>query len=247
MILIIRSSFLLLAVSTVSLDIATAFRNLHTTQRKLQTYKQYSDYSQEMLDAVNTERAKSGLSALCLNSKLAAAAKRHSDDMATKGYMDHDGSDGSTLSTRVTDAGYDWEALAENIAAGQTDVASVVKGWMESEGHRTNIMNADYTMLGAAYAYSAETTYTHYWTQTFGASTTDTCDSGSSNSSQPAYETQQQDVAGKTLTSQETTHTTTAESSAVKPPAVESPAVKSPAVEPPAIESTETSRCKVKM
>ncbi|POM60805.1 SCP-like extracellular protein, partial [Phytophthora palmivora] len=166
---------LLLVVSAISADTSTALNNLRT--RKLQTYSSYDDYYQQMLDAVNAERSKAGLSALCTNKKLAAAAKRHSDDMAANDFMAHDGSDGSTMSQRVTDAGYEWSAVAENVAAGQEDVASVMESWMNSEGHRANILGADYTMFGTAYAYDESTTYKHYWTQDFGAGDTEACDS----------------------------------------------------------------------
>ncbi|KAE9250225.1 hypothetical protein PF004_g3031 [Phytophthora fragariae] len=132
-----------------------------------------------MLNAVNAERVKAGLSSLCTNNKLQAAAKRHSDDMAKNNYMGHDGADGSSMSKRVTDAGYDWTAVAENVAAGQEDVKSIMESWMNSPGHRANILSADYTMLGTSYAYRESSTYKHYWTQDFGAGDTEACDSGS--------------------------------------------------------------------
>ncbi|KAG3183445.1 hypothetical protein PC116_g18290 [Phytophthora cactorum] len=179
MMAITRSSLaLVLMVSAISSDISTAFSNLRTTPRNLQTYSSYDGYFQQMLDAVNAERTKAGLSALCTNKKLAAAAARHSKDMADNDFMEHDGSDGSTMSERITDAGYAWNAVAENVAAGQEDVASVMESWMNSEGHRANILSADYTMFGTAYAYNADSTYKHYWTQDFGAGDTEACDSG---------------------------------------------------------------------
>ncbi|KAJ8509438.1 hypothetical protein ON010_g18766 [Phytophthora cinnamomi] len=132
------------------------------------------DYFAAMLARVNKERAAHGISVLCTNKKLQAAAQRHSNDMAKNNYMAHDGADGSTMSQRVTQAGYEWESVAENVAAGQEDVESVMDEWMQSEGHRENILCADYTMFGTAYAYNKDTTYGYYWTQDFASGPTET-------------------------------------------------------------------------
>ncbi|EGZ19764.1 hypothetical protein PHYSODRAFT_493104 [Phytophthora sojae] len=129
-----------------------------------------------MLAAVNKQRATGGLKPLCLNKKLHAAAQRHSDDMAAKDFMAHDGSDGSTMSERITQAGYDWESVAENVAAGQIDVADVMVAWINSPEHLENIMG-DYTMFGSAYAFNKDGTYQHYWTQDFGSGDAEECDS----------------------------------------------------------------------
>ncbi|RLN63433.1 hypothetical protein BBP00_00004171 [Phytophthora kernoviae] len=134
--------------------------------RKLQTYAQTSDYVGLMLDRVNEERAAQGLTALCLNSKLQEAAQSHSDDQAANDFMSHTGSDDSTMSERVSDADYDWNGVAENVAAGQVDVVEVMDSWMNSEGHRHNILG-DYTMLDSnpkARLYGPLEASTDYWT-----------------------------------------------------------------------------------
>jgi hypothetical protein len=82
------------------------------------------------------------------------------------------------MNERVTQVGYDWSSVAENVAAGQVDVDAVMEAWMNSPGHRENILG-DYTMLGCAYAYNADTTYQHYWTQDFGTGDAEGCDGGS--------------------------------------------------------------------
>ncbi|KAE9021518.1 hypothetical protein PR002_g12222, partial [Phytophthora rubi] len=128
-----------------------------------------------MLAAVNKQRATGGLKPLCLNKKLHAAAQRHSNDMAAKDFMAHDGSDGSSMSERITQAGYDWSAVAENVAAGQIDVAGVMVAWINSPEHLENIMG-DYTMFGSAYAFNKDGTYQHYWTQDFGSGDAEQCD-----------------------------------------------------------------------
>ncbi|EEY56883.1 SCP-like extracellular protein [Phytophthora infestans T30-4] len=130
-----------------------------------------------MLARVNQERAAHGLPALCTNKKLQDAAQRHSNDQAASNFMGHTGTDGTSVSERITRANYDWSAVAENVAAGQADVDSVMENWMNSPGHRENILG-DYTMLGCAYAHHADTTYQHYWTQDFGSGEAEACDGG---------------------------------------------------------------------
>ncbi len=132
-----------------------------------------------MLAAVNTRR-RAGASCgaqgsfgpapdLAWNAALTQAAVAHSDDMVSHNFFDHTGSDGSTLGSRATAAGYVWSALGENIAAGQGTVAEVVDGWMKSDGHCANLMNASYRDIGVAcVAGNAGTTYRTYWTQDFG-------------------------------------------------------------------------------
>ncbi|KAJ8566385.1 hypothetical protein ON010_g6741 [Phytophthora cinnamomi] len=277
---ITRSSLvLLLFISVVSSNLSAASSYLRTTPRNLQSVKQSveqtagqsstvsGDYYKQMLDAVNAERAKAGLSALCTNSKLQAAAKRHTDDMAKNNYMAHDGADGSTMSQRVTDAGYAWTAVAENVAAGQEDVKSVMESWMNSPGHRANILGADYTMMGTSYAYSESSTYKHYWTQDFGAGDTETCEGDSSQTanqtnqsaqSDQTDQTQQQDqVAGETSVKSDYTPSTTAPATkaptatsppaTTTPPATPSPVATEPATKAPAqTPAPQTPGCKAK-
>ncbi|EGZ30305.1 hypothetical protein PHYSODRAFT_421947, partial [Phytophthora sojae] len=142
--------------------------------RHLQTYSQ-TGFQSLLLAAVNKERAACGLPSLCMSSKLQSAAQKHSNDMAAKNYMSHTGSDGSSMSQRITASGYQWTDIAENVAAGQKDVAAVMKSWMNSAGHKQNILSKDYTMFGCGYAYSAKSSYKHYWTQDFGAGSGESC------------------------------------------------------------------------
>jgi uncharacterized protein YkwD len=155
---------------------------LRQSVRRLQTYSQLSDYEGQMLERVNQERSAQGLPALCANSKLQQSAQRHSDDQAAHDLMNHTGSDGSSMAQRITEAGYEWRGVAENVAAGQDDVSQVMDDWMNSEGHRHNILG-DYTMLGVAYAYTSEGVYHHFWTQDFGRSDTEQCDDGTTPAS----------------------------------------------------------------
>ncbi|SER21884.1 CAP domain-containing protein [Neolewinella agarilytica] len=100
------------------------------------------------------------VAALRLNNQLTAAAQAHADDMAGMGKMQHTGSDGSSVATRVTRAGFDWTAVAENIAWNQRSVEAVVNAWINSEGHCKNLMNERYQFMGFG-----ETDW--YWAQVF--------------------------------------------------------------------------------
>lgn len=100
------------------------------------------------------------VAALRLNNQLRVAAQAHANDMATMGKMQHGGSDGSNVSTRVTRAGFDWTAVAENIAWNQRSVEAVVNAWINSEGHCKNLMNERYQFMGFG-----ETDF--YWAQVF--------------------------------------------------------------------------------
>jgi uncharacterized protein YkwD len=119
-----------------------------------------------VLNLVNQERGKAGCNALTADSRLAKAARAHSGDMAARNYFDHSTPEGVTSDTRVTNAGYRWSAVGENIAFGQKDPASVMAAWMNSAGHRANILNCNYRNLGVGLAYNPSRT--PYWTQDFG-------------------------------------------------------------------------------
>lgn len=107
--------------------------------------------------------------ALTWNAVLAAAAKGHSTDMVAHNFFSHVSSDGTTFDVRITRAGYRWNSLAENIAAGQRTPADVVSGWLNSEGHCRNIMSPNVTELGVgAVPGTSADTYATYWTQDFG-------------------------------------------------------------------------------
>ncbi|WP_435236884.1 CAP domain-containing protein [Psychromonas sp. PT13] len=101
------------------------------------------------------------------NDALTLAAQSHSESMANFDYFDHTGIDDSTVGTRVTDQGYSWSYVSENIAAGQTTAQNVVDAWMGSDGHCKNIMSENVTEMGLACASNSGSTYNYYWTQVF--------------------------------------------------------------------------------
>ncbi|MCL2047936.1 MAG: CAP domain-containing protein [Defluviitaleaceae bacterium] len=120
-----------------------------------------SQYEQRVLELVNAERANHGLGALQWCPSLAAAARAHSVDMYENNFMSHTGSNGSTPWDRMANAGASYGWQAENVASGQATPEEVMHSWMNSPGHRSNILSPDYTHLGVGYSHSR-------WTQKFG-------------------------------------------------------------------------------
>lgn len=118
----------------------------------------------EVVALVNQERAKAGCSALTVNAKLTTAALNHSKDMAAHSNMSHTGSDGSDPGQRITRAGYSWTTYGENVAYGYSTPEQVMNGWMNSPGHRQNILNCAFKEIGVGLAQPNS-----YWTQAFGA------------------------------------------------------------------------------
>jgi uncharacterized protein YkwD len=120
--------------------------------------------AEELLQLVNAERQRVNASPLVLNAQLIAAAQRHSDGMAASRRISHTGSDGSTMRSRIDATQYSWSTIGENIAMGQPTAAAVMAAWMNSPGHRQNILNPAFTELGVGYATGAGRPY---WTQVF--------------------------------------------------------------------------------
>ncbi|MFD7660070.1 CAP domain-containing protein [Actinosynnema sp. NPDC059797] len=118
-----------------------------------------------VFELTNAERAAQGCPALAADDRLAEAARAHSADMAARNYFDHVSQDGRSFVDRVKAAGYPSPG-AENIAAGQRTAEAVVKGWMDSPGHRANILNCKLKALGVGMARGGS--YGIYWTQNFG-------------------------------------------------------------------------------
>ncbi|MFI6819375.1 CAP domain-containing protein [Micromonospora sp. NPDC050187] len=118
----------------------------------------------QVVALVNAERAKAGCGAVSVDAKLTTAAQRHSDDQAANRKMSHTGSDGSNVGDRLDRVGYDWRGYGENVAWNQQTPAAVMSAWMNSSGHRANILNCAFTEIGVGVARSNGP----YWTQVFG-------------------------------------------------------------------------------
>jgi uncharacterized protein YkwD len=108
------------------------------------------------------------VSPLVLSDALNRVALEHARDMASRGSLDHAGSDGSTHAERATRAGYPWRAVGENIAAGQPNAEQVVAGWLKSAGHCANLMDPDFSEMGVAFAIAPQGGKGIYWAQMFG-------------------------------------------------------------------------------
>ncbi|MFB6815151.1 CAP domain-containing protein [Streptomyces sp. NPDC056347] len=117
-----------------------------------------------VLALVNQERAKVGCSPLTASSPLASLAQNYSEDMAARGFFDHTDPDGRSPWDRASKAGVRGLA-AENIARGQANAQAVMTAWMNSPGHRANILNCDYKTFGLGVHFASGGPW---WTQEFG-------------------------------------------------------------------------------
>ena len=148
----------------------------------------WTAWEEEVLALVNERRA-AGASCgsegsfgpagpLTMNPNLRCSARLHSMDMAQNDYFDHYSLDGRDPFDRMADAGYTGGTMGENIASGQMSPQDVMNGWMGSDGHCANIMNASFTEIGVGYYEIAGTGSGWYgggsrlWTQNFGAPST---------------------------------------------------------------------------
>jgi uncharacterized protein YkwD len=122
-------------------------------------------FEAEVVTIVNQERAKVGCPAVTVDDRLTAAARAHSADMAARNYFSHTTPEGVDFATRITNAGYRWSGAGENIAKGQRTPQEVMTSWMNSDGHKANILNCGYKNLGVGVA--ADSSGTLLWTQDF--------------------------------------------------------------------------------
>jgi uncharacterized protein YkwD len=136
------------------------------------------DNDKEMLTLVNNTRAVardcgstrySAAASLAWHCQLESAAQVHSTSMASNNFFDHTGLDGSSPGDRITTAGYSWRTYGENIAAGYGDEQAAMGAWISSAGHCANLMNPNFTQMGAAMATDSNSAYGIYWTQDFAA------------------------------------------------------------------------------
>lgn len=110
----------------------------------------------------DSARKKAGCQPLTIDSRLTLAAQRHANDMSAKNYFSHTSKDGTSWSRRIIKAGYT-KPGGENIARGYTSSWSVVQAWMNSPGHRRNILTCSFKRIGVGY-----NPVGHYWVQDFG-------------------------------------------------------------------------------
>lgn len=127
----------------------------------------FSAVSVECTALTNAHRAAAGVAPVTISLTLNAAAEGHSQYQAAALKMTHDSANGSGPGTRMTNAGYIWRTWGENVAFGQSDCAAVIAAWMNSPGHRTNMLNPSYTNIGIGMAIGSNGA--KYWTMDLAA------------------------------------------------------------------------------
>ncbi|MBE9010682.1 CAP domain-containing protein [Pseudanabaenaceae cyanobacterium LEGE 13415] len=132
-----------------------------------------TEFINEVVDLTNQFRAENGLAPLTPNPELQSAAQGHSEAMAELDFFSHDGIDGSDLSDRTRAEGYSARLIGENIAAGQPTPETVVQDWIDSPGHRENLLRPEFTEIGVGFVNLEEDpgnlNFRTYWTQNFGS------------------------------------------------------------------------------
>ena len=121
-----------------------------------------TDYEAEVIRLVNEIRAKNGLKTLTTNWELSRVARYKSQDMKDKGYFDHTSTTYGTPFQMIRNFGLSYRTAGENIARGYATPEAVMNGWMNSAGHRANILKASYKQIGVGYVAQG-----NYWTQQF--------------------------------------------------------------------------------
>lgn len=120
-------------------------------------------FANEVVRLVNEERAKAGLPALTVDRGAASAAQVRAKEIER--FFSHTRPDGSSFNSALTEAGVNFSSAGENIAYGQNSPEKVMEGWMNSSGHRANILNSSYTSIGVGHYQNASGV--NYWTQLF--------------------------------------------------------------------------------
>ena len=137
---------------------------MQTVSRPSQSAQPNSSYAAQVVSLVNAERAKQGLSALTVSTKVQQAAQTRAGELKTS--FSHTRPSGASCFTALTEAGVSYTRAGENIAYGQSSPAAVVQAWMNSSGHRANILSRDFTTIGVGYTVVNGTAY---WSQFFTA------------------------------------------------------------------------------
>ncbi|WP_440895484.1 CAP domain-containing protein [Amphibacillus sp. Q70] len=119
-------------------------------------------FERQVVELTNQERAAHGLQPLSIDESLSSVAREKSNDMASNGYFSHNSPTYGSPFDMMQQFGVNYRTAGENIAKGQRSPEEVVNGWMNSEGHRANILNPDYTHIGVGYIENG-----NHWTQMF--------------------------------------------------------------------------------
>ncbi|MGW8365279.1 CAP domain-containing protein [Streptomyces wedmorensis] len=123
-------------------------------------------FVEEVVELANTERERAGCGPLRSENRLRTAAQGHADDMAARGYYEHHTPEGRDAGDRITGAGYVWSTWGENIHRGPRTPAHAMEDWMNSPGHRANILNCAFRDIGVGVTLTSNGPW---WVQDFGA------------------------------------------------------------------------------
>lgn len=134
----------------------------NTPENKPEADKELT-FAEQVVELVNQERTKAGLSAVTLDQNIASAALVRAKEIETS--FSHTRPNGSKFSTALTEQGVTFKGAGENIAWGQKSPEAVIPAWMNSEGHRANILNKNFTKIGVGYYQNAAGR--NFWTQLF--------------------------------------------------------------------------------
>ena len=134
----------------------------NTPENKPEADKELT-FAEQVVELVNQERTKAGLSAVTLDQNIASAALVRAKEIETS--FSHTRPNGSKFSTALTEQGVTFKGAGENIAWGQKSPEAVIQAWMNSEGHRANILNKNFTKIGVGYYQNAAGR--NFWTQLF--------------------------------------------------------------------------------
>lgn len=126
-----------------------------------------SGLESEVFALLNRERAEQGLSQLACEGAAVQVARKHSQDMCDRSFFSHDNPDGEDAGERLRAGGVSWRGWGENIAAGQRTAAQVHDGWMNSSGHRRNILNSSWTHTAIGHVSCSGGRYSTLWTEVF--------------------------------------------------------------------------------
>lgn len=164
---------LLLSVSVAAQPIEAAMHGGELYQTTASAKDEASTLTQkqtELLRLMNEARQERGLSPLRFSNALQRAAQAHVEDIVSHNYeLTHTGSDGSSIGERVRRENYSYRSVGENVAAGHSSAEDTFEQWMNSRGHRENILNPDFSEVGMSYYINApRTTYDHYWVLVLG-------------------------------------------------------------------------------
>ena len=134
----------------------------NTPENKPEADKELT-FAEQVVELVNQERTKAGLNAVTLDQNIASAALVRAKEIETS--FSHTRPNGSKFSTALTEQGVTFKGAGENIAWGQKSPEAVMQAWMNSEGHRANILNKNFTKIGVGYYQNASGR--NFWTQLF--------------------------------------------------------------------------------